>query len=68
MGTLTINTTTEQDTRIMNAFKASTNNNQATGADVKLWLVNHLKHLVTEYEKKIAVDNALNTVIPIDPT
>jgi hypothetical protein len=56
MGTLTITTTTEQDQRILAAFKdrfmLDTN---PTQSQIKAWLIEQLKNVVLEYERNEAV-------------
>lgn len=68
MATITINTTGAQDTRIIAAYRARVGNPAATAADVKTWLVNHLKGLVRSYETEQANLAASAAVTDIEPT
>jgi len=56
MGTLTITTTTEQDQRILAAFKdrfmLEVN---PTQTQIKAWLIEQLKNVVLEHERNEAV-------------
>lgn len=65
MGTLTINTTAGQDTRIQAAFGNRLNTvdgngdpRDATGAEVKDELINLIKTIVLQYEKQVAATAA----------
>lgn len=73
MGTQTINTTSEQDARLVVAFGKElslTDENgdprDATGAEVKTWLINKLRKVVRGQEMKVK-KNAI-TVSDFNPT
>lgn len=67
MATFTINTTSEQDTRILAAFQARID--PAAGApEVKQWLIQHLKNLVRSYETEVANTAASAAITDIEPT
>ena len=75
MATLTINTTAQQDQRIIAAFGTflSTkdqdgNPRNATAAEVKDWLIGQLRGVVHSEETKTAVNAAAASVGQIDPT
>jgi hypothetical protein len=72
MGTLTINTTAGQDTRIQAAFGARLGTvdgngdpRDATGAEVKDELINLIKTIVLQYEKNEAASAAAGAVTDI---
>lgn len=66
MGTLTITTTTQQDSRIVEAFgeKLQLGRN-ATGAEVRQYVVNHIADVVRRYELNKAAAEAVNSTSPI---
>ena len=75
MGTLTINTTGAQDTRIVAAFTdklkpvdGSGNPRNATAADIKAHMVQQLRGIVHTFETRVANEAASAGVTPIDPT
>ena len=68
MATMTITTTGAQDTRIIAAFRDLTGNPTATAADVKAWMIRHLRGLVHSYETRVANEAASAAVVPIEPT
>jgi len=69
MATLTITTTGAQDQRIIAAFRGITGNEEATGADVKSWLIQHLKSMVHRWETQQAAAAAADAVAEMtDPT
>lgn len=69
MGTLTITTSAQHDTRIVAALGKHLNlGRNATGAEVKAWIVNYLKAMVLEQEKLAAAVAAVATVTEINPT
>ena len=67
MATITINTTAAQDTRIIAAFRDRLGP-EATGADVKAWLIDQLKGVVHSYETRLANEQASAGVTPVEPT
>ena len=68
MATLTINTTSEQDTRIITAFRDFSGDDTADAAAVKTWLIGHLRGMVRGYETRLANEAASSAVVDIDPT
>ena len=68
MATITINTTGAQDTRIIAAYRARVGDPTATAADVKAWLISHLRNLVRSYETEQANLAASAAVTDIEPT
>jgi hypothetical protein len=72
MGILTINTTAEQDARIVDAFGKYLNTEtdgvprDATGGEVKVSLINFLKAVVLGQERKTA-EEAI-TLADLNPT
>jgi hypothetical protein len=65
MATITINTNSQQDQRIIAAFRAVSGNPNATGADVKAWLIQQISAMVHGYETKTAADAGANSVVPM---
>ena len=68
MATFTINTTTQQDDRILAAFQDLVGDETAGAAEVKAWMINHLKGMVHSYETRVVNEAASAAVVPIDPT
>lgn len=75
MATLTINTTSAQDTRISAAYgklfgtvDANGDPRGATLAEVKEEVIRGIKNTVLEFEKRQATDLAEAGIIEIDPT
>ena len=73
MATLTINTTSSQDARIVDAFgkylslvDGSGDPRNATGSEVKAALINFLKGVVFDQERKTAHEAV--TIGPLDPS
>lgn len=67
MGTLTINTTTDQDARIVAAFGTYLGlGRNATGAEVKARVIQFVREVVQQQER-IAQEAAI-TPTPLDPT
>jgi len=77
MGTITINTTGPQDARIVVAFGTALGTmdvtdplnpvpRNATGAEVKQALINHLKRVVSVQERRTSIDAVI--VPDLDPT
>ena len=67
MATLTITTTAAQDQRIITAFRARFGEDK-TAADVKAWMIGHLRGLVRSYETEQANIAASAAVTDISPT
>ena len=69
MATLTINTTTAQDTRIIAAFGARLGlGRNATGAEVKQQIIQFITNAVQEQEQASAVATAAAGVTLVTPT
>ena len=69
MATITITTTSAEDTRIAAAFGTMLGlNRNATAAEIKAWVVGRLKDAVFGEEQRIAAFNAAAAVSPIAPT
>ena len=68
MATMTITTTGAQDTRIIAAFRDLTGNPSANAADVKAWVIQHIRGMVHSYETRLANEAASAAVVPIEPT
>ena len=77
MATLTINTTSAQDTRIVAAFGKQLNlettddppvPRDATGAEVKAEVINFIKTTVLRQEQRAAAQTASDAVSEISPT
>ena len=68
MATMTITTTAAQDSRIIAAFRDLTGNPAATAADVKAWMIGHLRGMVHSYETRVANEAASAAVVQIEPT
>lgn len=69
MGTLTITTTPAQDARVTAAFgKILQLGRDATGAEIKQVIIQHLIQQVQAQELADAQAAALQTVTPITPT
>ena len=68
MATLTITTTGAQDARIIAAFRDFKGDPAATGADVKAWMIEHLRGMVHSYETRLANESASAAIVPIDPS
>lgn len=67
MGTFTINTTAPQDARIVDAFGKYLNlGRDATGGEVKAKLIDMLKQVVFDQERKTLQDAI--SVSDLDPT
>ena len=66
MATVTINTTSEQDQRILAAFQDRFGGD-FTGPDVKAWMIDQLKQVVRSYETRLANEAASAAVQDIDP-
>ncbi len=66
MASITINTTSAQDTRIIAAFRDLLGDD-ATGADVKAWMIDQLKGVVHSYETRIAAEDATSVIDKITP-
>ena len=69
MGTLTINTTSEQDARIRAAFGSQLNlQRDATGAEIKAYVIEFVKSTVLGHERRAAAQIAADAVSEITPT
>lgn len=69
MGTLTITTTAAQDVRILAAFKEKLMLEvNPTQAQVKDWVINTIRSVVIEYEKREALKQAIINVEEFTPT
>ena len=68
MATLTINTTSPQDARIIAAFRDFSGDDTAGAAEVKAWLIGQLRGMVRSYETRVANEAASAGVVDIDPT
>ena len=66
MGQFTINTTSAQDQRILDAFQ-DRYGEEFGGAQVKQWLIDQLKAVVRGYETRVANEAASAAVTDIDP-
>jgi hypothetical protein len=67
MGTLTINTTSEQDTRIAAAVQNHLGlNDPATGPEVTAWVKSLIKAEVLAAERDKAITTAIGTVVDIE--
>ena len=70
MGTLTVNTTGAQDTRLVAAFGAKLGlPGNANAAEIKADIVEYIKGIVHGYETQQAASTAADAVVPMpDPT
>lgn len=69
MATLTINTTSAQDARIVEAFGAHLGlGRNATGAEVKAAIIEHVKAVVYSHETAKAAQAAAANVNKVTPT
>lgn len=68
MATLTINTTPQQDARIIEAFGHHLElGRNATGPEVKQAVIDHIKSVVYSYETAQAASSAAAAVDQIEP-
>lgn len=66
MGTITITTTVGQDARIVEALGERLQlGRNATGAEVRSYIVNHITEIVQRYEVNKAAAEAINNTSPI---
>ena len=75
MATLTITTTPEQDARIVAAFTSviqPVDENgvprDVTGAEVKAHLIQYMKNVVLNYERRVAYESADSGLTEIEPS
>ena len=74
MGTMTINTTTEQDTRLVAAYTdllrpvdGNGDPRDATAAEIKARVIEDIKGVVHSYETRVANKAASDAIVPIEP-
>lgn len=66
-GTVTINTTPQQDVRIQAAVRAILNlDHDPNAAEIKAWLIDFIRSSVQDYERRQNIQQYTPT--PIDPT